>query len=380
MSRVAIAAVTGLVGTALTVALAIARDEPARVAFAWLVAFVTCTVIGVGAICLVTAFHLTGAKWPAVFRRQVESMGLAVIPLAVLGVPLAFTLPWLFAWMHPATGMSEHAAHMLEHKRAWLNAPFFLVRSAVYFAVWIVLASLFHAWSTRQDHDGGIGWTVKMRTLSGPAAVLLVLTASFAAFDWVMSLDPLWQSTVFGLYVLAGGFVGGLALVALFLAVARPPHVTPEHLHAVGKLLFAFSCVWAYLGFCQLMLVWIANLPEEATFYLVRLSGHWKWVGAFIAVAGFVAPFALLLPRASKRRPAVLGSVAAIVLAARWADVWWLVMPAALPRGPALHPSDLTAFAGVAGLAAAFVFFRASRAAPMPIRDPHLLQSMEYRS
>lgn len=375
----AVAGAIGVAGAALSALLA--ALDPARAAFAWLTAFVFWVGIAVGAICLVCAFHLTGAKWPTVFRRTVETLGLGVIPLAALSLPLAFALPLLFSWMRPPGELPHHALAALEHKRAWLDAPFFLVRAAVYFAVWITMAVLFHSWSTRQDVAGGISWTVRLRTLSGPAAPLLVLTMSFAAFDWVMSLNPLWQSTMFGLYVLAGGFVAALALVALVLCVRGPASlVNTDHLHAVGKLLHSFTCMWAYIAFSQGMLVWIANLPEEAPWYLVRTGGGWQWIGVFLILAHFAIPFFALLPRESKRRRGRLGAIAALVLLAHYADVYWLVLPALHPEGPAPGAVDLAALAGVGGLAAAFVLGRASRVEPIPLRDPYLLQSLEYRS
>lgn len=377
-SRVRAAAAIGAAGIGLTAFSA--GLDPARAAFAWLTSIVALVGLAVGAVSLIAAFHLTGAMWPAVFRRTVESVGLAVIPLAVLAIPLAFSTPVFFLWLD-APELSRHGADALAHQRVWLDEPFFVARAALYFSAWIAIAWLFHSWSTRQDADGDLRWTARMRTLAGIAAPLLVLTSSFAAFDWVMCLNPLWQSTIFGLYVLAGGFVSAIALVALVLSLGFPDGlVTAEHRHAIGKLLFAFTCFWAYLAFSQAMLIWIANLPEEVPWYIARSTGSWKWIGLVLGAAHFSVPFVVLLGREPKRDRWTLGATAALVLAAHYLDVYWLVMPAPFPGGPEPHWSDVTALAGTAGLAGAFVLARASRVRSVPVRDPYLAQSLEYRS
>jgi hypothetical protein len=276
-----------------------------------------------------------------------------------------------------------HDAHHA-HKAFWLSPGFFLGRAAFYLLVWGILAELFLGWSTNQDLDGDPGWTARQRRLGGAALPLAGLTLTFASFDWVMSLHPTWFSTIFGVYVFAGDFVGAVALLVVVLAAADRSGLldgllTRSHWHSLGKLLFAFVCFWAYIAFCQYMLIWIGNLPEEIPWYLVRARGAWAPVGAILFVGHFVLPFLALLPRWVKRQPAALAGIAAWVLAMHWLDVYWTVMPRLHPDRAAPHASDLTALVGIGGAAVAVAILRLRGRAPVPVGDPALAASAEYR-
>ncbi|MFT3917615.1 MAG: hypothetical protein QM704_27070 [Anaeromyxobacteraceae bacterium] len=226
-------------------------------------------------------------------------------------------------WVSPPAGLDPVMEHAIHHKHPYLNTAFFTWRAVGYFAVWIVVAWLLRSWSLEQDRSGDPGLTLKQRRLGAGALPLLALTMTFASFDWMMSLDPRFFSTIFGVYWFAGGFMCAFAVIIIAAAMTRNDpngfghHLSAEHLHSLGKFLLAFTAFWAYIAFSQFMLIWIANVPEEVPWYVLRINGGWKWVGAFLAIFHFLVPFFLLLSRDRKREPVRLARVA----------VWLLLRP-----------------------------------------------------
>jgi hypothetical protein len=275
-------------------------------------------------------------------------------------------------------------AHAVEHKLGWLNPTGFVVRAAIYFAVWIVVANLLRSWSVRQDAEGAVALTLKQRRLGTGALPFLALTLSFASFDWMMSLDPRFYSTIFGVYWFAGSFMGAFALVIIAATATRDDptafghHMNLEHFHSLGKFMLAFVAFWAYVAFSQFMLIWIADIPEEVPWYILRIEGGWRFVAFFLALGKFLVPFFLLLSRDLKRSPRALSWLAAWLLFTQWVDVYWLVMPHLHAEGPSPSLLDLTAFVGVGGAAVAFTVLRMRGAATVPVRDPHLEDSLRY--
>src|SRR5262249_42971530 len=226
--------------------------------------------------------------------------------------------------------------------------------------------------------------TVKQRRLGAGSLPFLALSITFAAFDWLMSLDPTWYSTIFGVYYFAGSFLGAIALLTLTTALARGANlfgslVSPDHYHNLGNFLLAFTVFWAYIAFSQFMLIWIANLPEEVTWYLVRTGGKWRAVAVALAMAQFVLPFFALLSSEIKRNPRTLAAVAAWILVWHYLDVYWLVMPALHREAPAPHWTDLAAFAGVGGIAVAYTLWTLRGSYTIPVGDPYLHASLQFR-
>jgi hypothetical protein len=289
----------------------------------------------------------------------------------------------LFPWVDPH-GAPADVAHALHNKAPWLNVPFFLGRAALYFACWIGVAHLLRAWSLRQDSAGGVTLTRWQRRLGAGSLPLLALTLTFAAFDWMMSLDPRFFSTIFGVYWFAGSFVGAFAVTILAAVATRADptqfgaHMNVDHFHALGKFLLAFTAFWAYVAFSQFMLIWIANVPEEVPWYILRIDGGWRAVGMFLAVFHFLVPFFLLVNTRITREPRRLAWVAAWMLLVHWVDLYWLVMPHLDPRGPRPSLWDLAAFVGVGGLTVAFGLLRMRGTAAVPVRDPYLEDSLRY--
>jgi hypothetical protein len=378
-----LAAATGLAGLALTLVGGLAFDAR-RALFSYLVAFVYWLGLALGALILLGALHASNARWPVVLRRFIETVPQSLPVFLVLFVPIALGAGLVFPWVHPH-GLDAEMAHAVHHKEPYLNVPFFLARAAVYFAVWIGVAWLLRSWSVRQDEAGGVALTLRQRRLGTGSLPFLALTMSFAAFDWMMSLDPRFFSTIFGVYWFAGSFMGAFAvtIIAATLTRAEPDgfghHANVDHFHALGNFLLAFTAFWAYVAFSQFMLIWIANIPEEVPWYILRIDGGWRYMGFFLAVFHFLVPFFLLLSRDLKRSPRALSLVAAWLLFVHWVDVYWLVMPHLHADGPRPWLLDLAAFVGVGGLAVAFTVLRMRSAAPVPVADPWLDDSLRYQ-
>jgi hypothetical protein len=358
--------------------------DPRQALASYLVAFVYWLGIALGALILLGAFHAAKARWPVVLRRFLETIPLVFPLFVVLFIPIVLGMKHLFVWADPH-GLTGEMAHAVHHKQPYLNTPFFLARAALYFAVWIGVAHLLRGWSVRQDGQGGHDLTLKQRRLGAGSLPLLALTLSFASFDWIMSVDPRFFSTIFGVYWFAGSFMACFAvLIIAGNATRRDPgqfghHLNADHTHSLGKFLLAFTAFWAYIAFSQFMLIWIANVPEEVPWYMVRTGDGWGLVGIFLAVGHFLVPFFLLLSRDLKRDPARLALVAGWLLLVHWVDIWWLIMPRLHEGGPRLSWLDLTAFVGVGAAAVAFLVLRMRGAATVPVRDPYLQDSLRYQ-
>jgi hypothetical protein len=372
----------GAVGLALTLVLGLAGD-PRRALYGYLVAYAFWLGIALGALILLGSFHASSAKWPVVLRRFVESMPLSLPLFAVLALPILLGARHLFPWANPGS-VAEEVRHHLERRSAYLNGTGYWLRAIVYFVVWIVVAERLRGWSVRQDATGDTLLTRWQRRLGAGSLPLLALTMSFASFDWMMATDAQFYSTIFGLYWFGGSFMATFAVIAIAAAATRADReqfgawMTPDHFHSVGKFLLAFVAFWAYMAFSQFLLIWIANIPEEVPWYVVRIRHGWAPVFGFLAIGKFLLPFLVLLSRDLKRSPRALAWIAAWCLLAQWVDLYWLVMPQVSPEGPRPHLADLAAFVGVGGLAIAFTVLRMRGAATVPVADPYLHDSLAY--
>lgn len=377
-----IAAAVAALGLGLTAAGGAANPRQALASY--LVAYVYWLGIVLGALIFLGALHAAKARWPVVLRRFLETIPQTLPLFVVLFIPIALGLEHVFAWARP-DGLTGELARAVAQKRPYLNVRFFLGRAVLYFAVWILVAHLLRAWSVRQDLAGGHALTLKQRRLGAGALPFLALTLSFASFDWMMSVDPRFFSTIFGVYWFAGSFLGAFAVLIVAAAATRElpnhfgHHLNADHVHSLGKFLLAFTAFWAYIAFSQFMLIWIANIPEEVPWYIVRTGSPWGRVGIFLAVGHFAVPFLALLSRDLKRDVRKLAVVAIWLLLAHWVDVHWVIMPHVHEAGPAPSWLDLTAFVGVGAAFLAFLVFRMRGAATVPVRDPYLEDSLRYQ-
>jgi hypothetical protein len=372
----------GVVGLAAAAGVAVASGGGVgRFLEAYLVAFCFFLTISLGGLFFVLLQHLTRAGWSVAVRRLAEGLASNLPLLAVLALPLVAGLHHLYHWSHAEVVAADP---LLAAKSGYLSPVFFIARLAGYFAIWIALARFLVARSTSQDSSGDPDLTRRMERLSAPGMVLFALSLNFASFDLLMSLDPHWFSTIFGVYVFAGCVVASVAsliLIAVWLqARGRLAFtVTVEHYHDLGKLLFAFVVFWAYIAFSQYMLIWYANLPEETGWYLRRQSGGWAGLGLALLFGHFLLPFVALLPRYLKRRPQLLAVAAGWLLLMHWLDLNWLVMPefsATLRLGVV----DLLCLVGLGGLYLAGLARALGRHALLPERDPRLGESLAFEN
>lgn len=376
-----IAAGTGAVG-ALLVALGFLLD-PRQAAFSTLAAWSYWHGIALGALLLVMIHHAMNSSWFVVLRRPAEAAAAAMPVLALLFIPVLLAVGELYPWTAPAAMLAPELAEAIERKRAYLNQPFFVVRAVLYFAIWTLAALLLRRWSLRQETGDGVAIARHQRALAAVMLPPVGFALTFAAFDWLMSLSPGWYSTVFGVYVFAGDILAALSLLAVIAwllqrAGALEGEVTVSHVHALGKLILTFLIFWAYIAFCQLLLIWIADLPEEIGWYATRTRGGWGAIGAVLALGHFLLPLFALLSRELKRRAPALAAVAGWLLVMHLVDVYWLVMPALDPDGVRPHWLDLAAFLGVGGIVVA-CGVRLLAAAPLvPRGDPRLQRSRHF--
>jgi hypothetical protein len=259
-------------------------------------------------------------------------------------------------------------------RAAYLNLASFGLRAAVYWGTWILLAELLRRNSLRQDAAPSAALTRRMYIVSAVGLPLFALTLTFAAFDWMMSLSSSWSSTIYGIYVFAGGIVAALALMAIVgyweTRSGELRGVGPEHFHALGKLLLTFLLFWAYAGYVQLLIVWIGDIPKEVAWYAARSGGGWRWAAGLLVVGHFALPFLLLLFRTVKRSGVLLASVAAWLLAMHYVDVYWLVLPQLHPAGVHLHWLDLAALCAVGGSVLAAAAWWLQRPVSAVFREP----------
>jgi hypothetical protein len=358
--------------------------DPARTWLSYLNAFTYAVSIAVGALVLQMAGYAAGSRWMSVIRRFTESIALAFPVLALLFVPLLFGADYIYPWMSPPAHLGHVEHELLHHRASYLNLPGFAVRGALYFAIWIAASGLLRRWSRARDRADQPGPLGRERTLSSALLPLVGLAITFAAFDWVMSLEVAWYSTIFGVYLFAGGFVAAIGLVTCLARSARDHHdmawaITPNHFHALGRLLFAFVVFWAYCAFFQALLILIANRPEEVVFYIERSSGAWAGAIYVLVLGHFALPFLLLLPRRIKFRPRAMAAAGWWMLAMHLVDVYWLIVPSRVQGIFVVHWLDLAALAAVLGSTAAFAAWR-QRGIPLLARDPHLADGIAYRS
>ena len=356
-------------------------NDPRRLAFSYLTGLMFVTTVSVGALAWLMLHHLTGAVWSVVIRRLMENLARPLPWIAMLFIPVALNLRRLY----PGPTRRGSPTTPAWRKAVWLNPLFFDVRSAVYLVAWSLIAGLLARSSVRQDRTGDPSEGRRMRTRSAWGLVVVAATTSLAAFDWLMSLDPDWSSTIFGVYFWASSLVGSLAALTLavlgFRAAGRLGEaVSVEHLHDLGKLLFGFVIFWAYIAFCQYFLIWYANFPEETRWYVTRRSGSWNTLSWSLVFGHFVVPFILLLFRATKRSPLWLGFTAACFLVFHYVDLYWLIMPALRPEGVEPHWLDVSPLLTLVFSCGAIVARAGQGRSLIPIGDPRLAESLAFRN
>jgi hypothetical protein len=304
--------------------------------------------------------------------------GARVLPfLFLFFVPVIMGLDSLYPWTNHET---VEASHVLHSKAGYLNIPFFIARTVAYFALWIVLAFWLSRKSRQQDGGKEPGLTRRMKLFSSGGIILFVISVTLASVDWLMSLEPEWYSTIYGMHLIVGMVLTALAFCILLLRLFGDgaPYsdvLTTRHFHHIGNMLFAFTILWAYMAFSQFLIIWSGNLPEDNFWYIRRLGTGWNAIAVFLLVGHFFVPFILLLFRNRKRYIESLARVAVLILVMRFVDYFWLIKPAFSPGEWTIHWMDILAPIGIGGLWIA-LFVREFRAQPMiPLKDPRFSEN-----
>jgi hypothetical protein len=318
----------------------------------YLIAYVFWLTFALGGLFFTLVNHLAGSQWNIVMRRFTEAAMYSFPLLAVFFIPILFGMHDLYHWSHEEVVANDP---ILTAKSGYLNVTFFAIRALLYFTIWFVISRVLYKLSLKQDKTPDDKIIHKMRQLSAPGMILFALTSTFASFDWLMSLEPHWFSTIYGLYVFAGSFLAILCFLILAgLNLRKKGYLidvfTVEHYHDLAKFIFGFIIFWGYMGFSQYFLIWYANIPEETIWYLVRWENGWDTITLIIVFGHFVFPFLALLIRASKRNFAWLKFVAIWLIVMHLLDIVWLIRPPlSHGHGPHFSWMDLTTLLAIGG-------------------------------
>jgi hypothetical protein len=346
------------------------REQTMR---SYLFAYLYWIGMGLGSMGILLMHHTVGGKWGMPIRRMCEA-GCRTLPyMAILLIPVLLSIPILYPWARPD---AVHNAN-IQTKTAYLNLPFFLARAVVYFSVWTYYGWYLSKWSAEQDETGDDRLSSRMRAVSAPGLVVFTFVTTFAFIDWIMSLEPNWFSTIYGLMFLVGQVLESFALViALVIVLSNlsplKEVLTTQHLHDLGNMMFAFMVLWAYLSFSQFLIIWAGNLPDEIPWYLRRLRGGWGWVALLIVIFHFATPFVLLLMRKIKRNGGRLIKVCALMILIRAVDVYWVVKPAFYNQHLNIYWMDFIAPFAIGGLWLALFFRQMNSRSLLPLKDPRL--------
>ena len=357
-----------------------AISEPQQFFQSYIVGYVYWLCISLGCLGLLMLHHLVSGRWGFVIRRLLES-GARTLPLMViLFIPIIFGMHSLYEWTHADVVAKDP---ILQFKSPYLNESGFLFRAVIYFVLWLGMTFLLTKWSRQQDETGEPGLKSRMINLSGPGIPVFILTVTFASTDWVMSLEPHWFSTIFGFI-----FVVGQALAAMALCIVWVVNISDadefteigasKYLSDLGTLMFAFTVLWAYVSFSQFLIIWSANLAEEAPWYIKRGQGGWEFLAVALILFHFAVPFFLLLQRAIKRRAGLLLVIALFMLVMRYIDLYWYIAPSFSHGGPSvLHPHflDLTIPLSIGGFWLAFFTMQLKGVALVPLHDPRMAET-----
>jgi hypothetical protein len=346
----------------------------------YLLGFVFWLGFPLGCAAFLMVHHLTGGFWGLPIRRPLEAATRTLPLLTALGLPLLLGLGRLYTWTHADLVAADAT---LKFKQPYLNLPFFVARNVIYFAVWWALVRKLNRWSDAQDRTGDPALAVRLESMSGPGLVLYGLTVTFFSIDWIMSLEPHWFSTIFGMIFMVLQVLGGLSLTILVVGLLsqREPvanTITADRLNDLGNLVLTFVMLWAYLAFSQFLIIWAGNLVKEIPWYVTRAEGGWGIVAIVIIFLSFAIPFYLLLMRAIKRRVETLSTLCGVLVVITFVDVYWMIVPSYEKTGPHFYLLDFLLPVGMGGIWVA-AFVRQLKSRPLlPLHDPRFAGALEH--
>jgi hypothetical protein len=357
-------------------------SNPAQFYRSYLVAFALVLGVALGSLAISMLHHMSGGAWGLVIRRILEASSRTLPLIALFAVPLLFGLKYLYPWADPARVAGDA---ILRHRAVYMNPTFFAIRLGICLLLWTLFAQVLSRLSKRQDDAPAPGLERRMQLVAAPGLALYCLLVSIASVDLLMSLDLHWFSAIYGVYVVGGQALSGLAftlLVSLFLARRDPMRdvLQPRHVHDHGNLLLAFTMLWAYFALSQFLIIWSGNLPEEIGFFHDRLTGGWGAVSLSLALFHFAVPFVFLLSRDFKRNIGKLAWAAGLLLFMRWVDLFWLVSPAFHPGTLSFHWLDVTTPVALFGLFLAAFARELGTRSLLPVNDPELPVALEVHA
>jgi len=367
-----IALTVGVIGLALCLIQLFLK--PTAFFQSWLFAYLYWNGMVLGSVGILLMHNVVGGNWGVVIRRIAEAAA-STIPITFLGlIPVLLSVHTLYRWSNHDWVQSHPAVHI---KLSYLNVPFWIGRAFIYFAILGVIAWRLRSLSIQQDRTGDAGIQARMRAFSAPMLVLFTLTGTFAFFDWIMSIEPEWYSTMYGAMFLVGQVLEALSfcVVVMFLLSGSKPFaglLKIQHYHDLGNLMLAFTMLWAYTSFSQFLIIWSGNLPDEIPWYLRRFDGGWGFIGWFVSIFHFFVPFVLLLMRFVKKNPRLLFRVAAWMIFVRLIDVYWVSMPGLRRNGYTFEWTDVVAPIGLGGVWLWFFLYRLKSRPLLPLHDPRL--------
>lgn len=355
--------------------------DSTRIAFNNIIIFTFLTSVGLGSLFLVAIEYLGGAVWSTPFRRIPEFLSAIILVLPIVVLPLIFSMGNIFHWMHPEIVNSDK---ILIEKAPYLNTTFFIIRIAVFLAVWIFFYYLITKNSRNQDVSKDQTLTKKNIKISAIFIPLFAITITFTGIDWLMSLEPHWFSTIFGVYYFSGSVLAALSAVTIIAVLLNEngylvKGLTSDHYYSLGALLFAFTNFWAYIAFSQFLLIWYANLPEETFWFLQRWEGNWVIFTIGLMIIRFVIPYFGLLSQPSKMDPKRLIIVSSIILFAHWYDLYWLAMPNLSKEGVLFGWQEFGFILFAIGLIILVFNFVSKKYNHVPIGDPKLKRGIDFR-
>ncbi|MFN3269733.1 MAG: quinol:cytochrome C oxidoreductase, partial [Candidatus Kapaibacteriota bacterium] len=354
--------------------------DSARISFNLVVLTTWLASIGIGSLFFIGIEYLTGAVWSVPFRRVAEINSAIIFVLPILIVPIILNIHSLYHWTHIEAVQNDT---ILKNKAPYLNETFFIIRTVVFIFLWFLFYYLFISNSRKQDSTSDQKLTKRNSIVSAAFMPVFAISLTFFAIDWLMSLEPHWYSTIFGVYYFAGTFLASLgAFTYISILLNEKGYLVeglgPDHYYSMGALLFGFTNFWAYIAFSQFMLIWYANLPEETFWFINRGVGSWFYMSIGIILVKFIVPYILLLPQPAKMDPKRLKIAALWILFAHYYDLFWVVMPTFSKNGIPFNWFELVPIVLGLGLFIMVFYYVASKVNLVPIGDPKLRRGVEF--
>jgi hypothetical protein len=358
--------------------------EAIRGAFqSYLFSYIYWFSIPLGCMALLMMHHLTGGWWGYPIRRLLEAGTRTCLVMTVMFIPVLLGINKLYPWARWAT--DKPVDPNLHFKVLYLTRNFFVLRSVIYFAIWLTIVHFLNKWSAEQDATGNKRLASILEAFSAPGLILWGIAVTFSAIDWVMSIEPLWFSTIYGFLFMIVEALVAMAFVIFVLRLLSDKEplknvVTASQFNDLGNLMLAFVMLWAYMSFSQFLIIWAGNLKDEIPWYMARAFGGWGALAVFLIVMHFAVPFLLLLQRGVKRRLHLLSIVTGMLVVLTLVDVYWLVVPAFASerKSPQLHVSDFLAVIGIGGIWVGTYIWQLKKMPLLPLHDPRFEGALQH--